>query len=407
MASLSGIFPCDVVVEILARLPARSVIQFRRVSKSWRSLLSGQYFATMWLNRSGSSLLVLPLEWDNRDECSLVFENVTIGRRHLMLPVSNQWLSLSLVGSSGDGSLICLAGLSYVRQGTSKVSIILWKPFRDEVRFLSQHGYIYCNHRSLCSESQLLGYSSGCCNQYQVHGFGYVPNAQDYKIVRITYSRGGAAAAPIRPWHIEVYSLGQNKWTSHGRPSFTWMIRGNSRAYVNGAAHWLAAPTEEALYDSIVAFGLEEESFRRVFPLPRTGYLSQFSLHARGKATLSVLHGSLALIAFTLWNREECGIWVMGKYGVDTSWTKQHHIVLPMGATCRAALGLTWHDKIVLRMVDERLVYFDLQGVQITEVGVEIDANESSFDVIDLGRGNPTLRNQGDPGFPLPMLDLE
>ncbi|KAL3745388.1 hypothetical protein ACJRO7_014487 [Eucalyptus globulus] len=407
MASLSSIFPCNVVIEILAYLPARSLARFRCVSKSWRSLLSEKYFLTMWLNRSGTSLLVVPLEWDIRDKCSLVFENVSIGRENLRLPVGNDWVSLSVVGSSSDGALICLTGLSFVRRNASKLAVILWSPFTGEVKTLSHHDYIYCHERPLCSESQAQGYSSGCCVRYHVHGFGYAPNARDYKIVRITYSRGVArrAVASIRPSNVEVYSLGRDKWTSLGRPNFTRTIRGNSRAFINGAAHWLAAPREDAPYNSIVAFGMEEESFKQVMRLPRKRNISQYSLHSRGKATLAVSCGSLALIAFTVWDREVCGIWVMKEYGVASSWTKQHHIVLPIGLTCRAALGLTGNGKIVLRMVDESLVCCDLGDKQISEVGIGGEGTESSFDVIDLGRGNPSLRNQVGGGSPLTMLN--
>ncbi|XP_030534116.1 F-box protein At3g07870-like [Rhodamnia argentea] len=286
MALLSGVFPSIVMVEILACLPARSPVQFRCVSKSWRSLLSEPYFMMMWLNRSATSL---------------------------------------------------------------------------------------------------LGYNSRCCNKYLVHGFGYEPNAWDCKVVRITYSRGFArpADSPIRPWLVEVYSVGKDTWTSLGRPNFTWMIHGNSRAFVNGSTHWLAAPTKDAPYDSIVAFHMEKESFGEVIQLPQLENLSQFSLNPRGKATLSVSFGSLALIAFSLWNREESGIWVMEEHGVANTWTKQHHIVLPIGSTVQAALGLPKHGKILLRTVDEKLVCCDVEDAQISEIGIQGGHPESSFDVIE------------------------
>ncbi|XP_030467295.1 F-box protein At3g07870-like [Syzygium oleosum] len=396
MESLSGIIPSNVMVEILACLPARSLIRFRCVSKSWRSLLSEPFFVTMWLNRSGTSLLVVPLEWENRDQCSLVFENVSIGMKNLNLPVGDKWISVSVIGSSRDGSLICLTGLSYTRRRASKQAIILWSPFTGEVKALGNKGCVHCHRWPVCTESLIQGYNSACCNQYLVHGFGYELNARDYKVVRITYSRGVVREddSPIRPWLVEVYSLRSDTWKSLGRPSFTWTVRGNSRAFVNGSAHWLAAPTADAPYNSIVAFDMKEEAFGEVIELPRLENLLQFSLNPRGKATLSVSHGSLALIAFGIWNREECGIWVMKEYGVVESWTKQHHIVLPIGSTVRAALGLTGRGKMLLRMVDEKLMCCDVEDMQISEVGIQGRGAESSFDVIDLGGGDPTLRNQ-------------
>ncbi|XP_030467296.1 putative F-box protein At3g22650 [Syzygium oleosum] len=281
MDSLSGIFPSNVIVEILACLPARSLVRCRCVSKSWRSLLSEPYFVTKWLNRSGTSLLVVPLKWENRDECSLVFENVSIGKENLRLPLGNIWFSLSVVGSSSDGALICLTGLSYVSHRSSNQTVILWSPFTGKVKALGYEDYIYCHHRPYCSESLIQGYNSGCCSHYDVHGFGYEPNARDYKVVRITYSGGVGRRAeyPLTPRRVEVYSLRRDAWTSLSIPDFTWTIRGNSRAFVNGSAHWLAGPTEDAPYDSIVAFSMEEESFGEVIKLPQMEDLSQFSLN--------------------------------------------------------------------------------------------------------------------------------
>ncbi|KAF8034332.1 hypothetical protein BT93_C0586 [Corymbia citriodora subsp. variegata] len=407
MESLSGTIPSNIMVEILACLPARSLARFRCVAKSWRSLLSEPYFLTMWMNRTGTSLLVVPLEFENRDQCSLVFENVTFGKKTLTLPLEEIWFSNSVIGSSGDGALVCLTGLSYTRHRASKQAVILWSPFTGEVNVLGNKGCVHCRRWPVCTESLIQGYNSACCHQYLVHGFGYEPSAGEYKVVRITYSHGigRQADTPIQPWLVEVYSLGSDTWKNLGRPDFTWTVRGNSRAFVNGAMHWLASPTVDAPYNSIAAFDMREEAFREVMELPRSEDLSQFSLNPRGKVTLSVLRGSLALIAFGIWNREECGIWVMKEYGVAESWTKQHHIVLPVGSTVRAALGLTGNGKLLLRMVDEKLVYCDVEDGQISEVGIQGGGIDSCFDVIDLGRGDATLRNQAGGSSMLTMLN--
>ncbi|KAI6681453.1 hypothetical protein NL676_035334 [Syzygium grande] len=409
MELLSDILPSSVMVKILACLPARSLVRFRCVSKSWHSLLSDPYFVKMWMNRSGTSLLVVPLEWKNRDQCSLVFENVSIGKKNMELPFGKRWFSLSVVGSSDDGALICLTGLSYERHHESKQAVILWRPFTGEFKALGNEGGVHCRRWPVCTESLVQGNNLACCHQYLVHGFGYEPNALDYKIMRITYSDGGVrqAYSLVRPWHVEVYSLGKGTWKSLGRPNFTWMVRGNSRAFVNGSLHWLAAPAAEAPYDSIVAFNMREESFGEVIELPQLANLWHFSLKPRGKVTLSVSRGSLALIAFGQWNQEECGIWVMKEYGEAKSWIMQHHIVLPNGSAIRAALGFTGHGKILLRMADEKLVCCDVEDMQISEVGIQGDGPESSFDVIDLGGADPTVGNQVGQGSPLTKLNLQ
>ncbi|KAI6681449.1 hypothetical protein NL676_035330 [Syzygium grande] len=97
----------------------------------------------------------------------------------------------------------------------------------------------------------------------------------------------------------------------------------------------------------------------------------------------------------------------MKEYGVAESWTKQHHIVLPIRSTTRAALGLTEHGKILLRMTDEKLVCCDVEDMQISEVGIWGDGPESSFDVIDLGGADPTLWNQAGRGSMSTTINLQ
>ncbi|KAF8034330.1 hypothetical protein BT93_C0584 [Corymbia citriodora subsp. variegata] len=409
--SLSGILPTDVMLKILACLPARSLVRFRCVSKPWRSLLSDPFFVTMWMSRSGTTILVVPLEWGNRDQCCLVYENVYIGMKTLKLPFGNRWFSLSVVGSSSDGALICLTGLSYSRRHESKQGVILWSPYMGEIKALGNDGFVQCRRWPVCTQSLVQGDNTACCHRYAVHGFGYEPNARDYKVVRITYWYGDAAGQVYtltRPWHVEVYSLGRDAWKSLGRPNFTATVRGNSRAFVNGSAHWLAAPCASATYNSIVAFNMEDESFGEFIGLPRSGDLAQYCLFPRGKATLSVSRGHLALIAFheCIWG--ECGVWVMKEYGVAESWTKQHRIVLPVGsAAVQAALGLTGRGKMLLRMADEKLVCCDAEDMEICEVGIQGGGRDSSFDVIDLEGADPTLGNQAGGSSMLTIPNLE
>ncbi|CAH8254087.1 unnamed protein product [Arabidopsis lyrata] len=50
----SDSIPIDLILEILSRLPAKSIQRFRCVSKLWKSMLSQSYFTELFLNKSSS-----------------------------------------------------------------------------------------------------------------------------------------------------------------------------------------------------------------------------------------------------------------------------------------------------------------------------------------------------------------
>ncbi|KAI3442135.1 uncharacterized protein J3R85_001449 [Psidium guajava] len=170
--SLSGILPSDLMVKITACLPTWSLIPFRCVYKSWHSFLSKPYFMTTWMNRCGTTLLVVPLEWVNRNQYSLVSDHGSMGMKNLKLPSGNRCFSLSLVCLSNDGAITCLTGLSYVRGRERSKAVILWSPFTGEIKALGNQGCVQCHRWPVCTESLVQGSNLACFKQYLVHGFG-------------------------------------------------------------------------------------------------------------------------------------------------------------------------------------------------------------------------------------------
>ncbi|XP_023644419.1 putative F-box protein At1g30920 [Capsella rubella] len=55
----SDFIPIDLILEILSRLPAKSIAKFHCVSKLWRSLLCKPYFTELFMTRSSSRLRLL------------------------------------------------------------------------------------------------------------------------------------------------------------------------------------------------------------------------------------------------------------------------------------------------------------------------------------------------------------
>ncbi|XP_071713368.1 putative F-box protein At4g29970 [Rutidosis leptorrhynchoides] len=92
-------FPIEIIQEIMSRLPVKSILQFRSVSKPWLSLISDPSFTKLHLNRSTAShriaLLITAYDTQNQEECHLLSVEPAGGAlTHLMS------LSISTASSS-------------------------------------------------------------------------------------------------------------------------------------------------------------------------------------------------------------------------------------------------------------------------------------------------------------------
>lgn len=178
---------------------------------------------------------------------------------------------------------------------------------------------------------------------YSLHGFGYEPWTNDFKVVAVSaprrvvggfnYFRGGD--------QVGVYSLRSNSWRTMEMPDlFSCLVDDSSalitfprtRTYsvvIGGSIHWLLGFGTQSNLDSvaIVAFDLSTEEFKRIAPP-----MSVPAVHIESIYNLS---GCLSLLAFGEPGLAE--IWIMEKYGATAadSWTKHlsvdlvTHLVLP------------------------------------------------------------------------------
>ncbi|GMP76920.1 hypothetical protein CsSME_00033389 [Camellia sinensis var. sinensis] len=64
-------FPDEILVEVLLRLPVKSLCRIRCVSKPWLSLISDHHFIKTYLNRNTNELEQLILILDFSDFCSV------------------------------------------------------------------------------------------------------------------------------------------------------------------------------------------------------------------------------------------------------------------------------------------------------------------------------------------------
>ncbi|GKU97525.1 hypothetical protein SLEP1_g10667 [Rubroshorea leprosula] len=186
-------FPIDHIGDIPCRLPVKSLVRFKSLSRPWHSLMDDPCFVGSHLKHAtetnrGSKLITRFLsELDLL--CAEDLDSLGTGNLvKLGLPTKNNWSEcISLLGSCNG--LICLGDCE---------NLILWNKLTGEYRNVG------LPPGALNQEQKLLPFRS--------HGFGYDSKNDDYKIMGIVdyYSKGYV----FRRHEIKVYSLRNNTWKS-------------------------------------------------------------------------------------------------------------------------------------------------------------------------------------------------
>ncbi|KAM3697495.1 hypothetical protein ACJW31_06G116600 [Castanea mollissima] len=371
---MSDYLPNEVIIDILKRLPADSLIRCRCVCKSWYSLISTPHFITTHLNFNLSKpktqhqllfrhydlnlrkhritlhssndpfprdhfskylnysdpailmrLLCLDLEVENKggffaypsDFIELDCSHESINQISTIVGSSKGQMS-TIVGSSNG--LLCLSHL--LRNDSQYQDLyVLWNPSIHKEIFLPVRLHSH-RHYALA------------------HGFGYDPATDDYKLVRVVYIDG------IVPPQVEMYTLRSGVWRYLTGPGPANVIADHTLSvFTNGVVHWLAqTPNDEGnIRNVIVVFDIGHEVFDEM-PVPK-------SLEGMEHLNMEVgvVDGLLALFpcngsGWDLEGEESYSIWVMREYGVVESWTKLFDIDVKV----RRVVGFTKNGKVLV-----------------------------------------------------------
>ncbi|CAL5406765.1 unnamed protein product [Camellia sinensis] len=296
--------------------------------KSWRSLISTPSFITSHLNHStiAFNLILLRHCSHRKERLSLHFNNQTFPKfLDLNCPSSARFKYYFRIVGSCSG-LLCLTDDCF--------------------------GYQY--HHSLEPFDSPL--SPFMCPM--------LPLNQLSLLCVISYlgSENGFRVSPI----VEIYALGERSWRDFdgvvprfGLVNYFW-----SQAYLNGKVHWvsykLIDPVTRGRF--VLFFYLGNEVFREI-ELP----LSLVHQFPRNMLTAIVGESLSALQYDSLIYSKSCTLWVMKKYGVVGSWSKQYTIDLD--GRLVLTLGLRKNGEMLLGMGRE-LVSYDFESQEITNLGV-------------------------------------
>ncbi|XP_061368795.1 F-box/kelch-repeat protein At3g06240-like [Gastrolobium bilobum] len=299
--NLTLTLPDDMIVQILLKLPVRSLLRFKCVSKSWLCLISDPQFAKSHFDLAAAPTHRLFVKYDSFrvsiDLEALFHDDSFLVQLASPFPLSLHNSNFRIMGSCRGFIL-----LRFYYQ------FIIWNPstgFHKGIPF--SRPYSMCEF--LC-------------------GFGYDAATDDYLVITIMpLPESGLSKVATG---MEFFSLKTNSWNRIEGINYPFSVVDDEVSsafkvglFLNGALHWFDFCSSLDVIDKIISFDLTERTLSEI-PLP---YDLAKTLDV-GAYNLTVNGGCLSLCncRATYWSTGECEamveIWTMKEYKVQSSWTK-------------------------------------------------------------------------------------
>ncbi|KAK8671250.1 hypothetical protein V6N13_037850 [Hibiscus sabdariffa] len=273
------IFPDEVILQILARLPVKPLFKTKTVCKLWYRLVSDKYFVKLYNEVSAKNPMVLVETWvPFESKSSLICVDYLRGVSEVSLDFLKDRVK---VRASCNGLLCCSSiphkGVYYVCNPLTRVSKLL--PRSRETRFYPD------------GEATLVGFACDVSrNKFNVVLAGY----------HRTFGH-----RPDGTFICLIFDSDSNSWrkfVSHRDDQFKHMNK-NQVVFVDGALHWLAGNCSY-----ILALDLDYDVWRKI-SLP-----DEVSYGTGNRVYLLDSSGCLSLIQISdAWMK----IWVMEDYGKE------------------------------------------------------------------------------------------
>ncbi|KAK4259398.1 hypothetical protein QN277_005736 [Acacia crassicarpa] len=336
----------EIIINILKRLPAKSLIRFQCVSKHWKSLIKNPSFTAEHLDHSTHQNPCLLFEAIDRRTLNLHLLDCEMQLRRAPNHPLLDYLKRGWVIGSSNG-LLCI-DISMV-DCISHHSLLLYNPAIREIRQVP----------------------TTCTDFHGFVGFGFSPIVDDYKIVKIYVDE----AYDVEK--VEVYSLRTGSWKGLELGILNGACVNSERFTANGAIFWFGFKRDLLGRNGdpvIISFDIAMEVFTllpRPALVPRS-YQNRLATYENKLALLSC-YGIRNYESFfiELWVMEE----VVAPSGGRWSWTKKYtsnpypHFVRPM---------TIWKNEIVCKISTARgrendnpnTVLFNLTTRESTELAV-------------------------------------
>ncbi|KAM5563437.1 F-box protein [Rosa sericea] len=318
----------SVVVEILSKLPLKSIYRFRCVSKEWNALTRTSYFLDRQRLYSSRRLLLISssslADQKPAGISLLADEETALSSLNIpFLPNDARW-DLDLVGSS-NGLVCCTKFLDGALLAT-----IVWNPTTTEFQY---------HPLPLVEELENATY-------HPLIGFDFMHTTSVYKLVAVDPYSSDDPDDPLKlGFQAEVFTQNTPSWrrveSGLGIASCKMCYTTQSLT-LNGVLYWLVEHTSNGF--AVVSFSLHDEAFNDICKsLPEEiRYVSDSSL----LPTLVSWRNSLAVLGVD--QGDNLVLWVDGTADQESDWIEQMRIRWP--SLCEGSWLLlrgVWKDQFV------------------------------------------------------------
>ncbi|EOY06276.1 hypothetical protein QUC31_016351 [Theobroma cacao] len=281
--------PHDILDEILSRLPVKSLVRFKSVSKSWSRFISSPPFTRNHYRRASSpdpeitalKILISKPDGFRFIDCEPSRLPVPVRFRFPQTRTRDIHDHVRFFGSCHG--LVCL-GIGNPRH------LVLWNPSTGDSKTLPD----YYKVLSVPAMRNCFG------------GLGYDPSCDDYKVILTDNSR------------LLIFSLRKNSWRNMRVRNGTGVL--TNGVYSNGALYWKNYGEER-----IFGFDLKSE---RLYEMPQPDLVNDDAFYFHTGSLFGVGERLCVACRKPITNDLRGGIefWVSMKPGVKESWTKIHRM---------------------------------------------------------------------------------
>ncbi|CAN1250672.1 F-box/kelch-repeat protein At3g06240 [Linum perenne] len=298
--------PEEIVIDILTRLPIKSILRFKSVSKLWSTLSTNPHFTAAHLRRSSSTNPLFIVQHDTPGDfrTSIFDANFTVLQHDLPMPENRlDYGSPSILGSCNG--LLCIEFCSDY--------ILLWNPatklFRQVPSFNLKSPFTHLTRFVPIGERT---------------GFGFNSEIEDYKLVKFAmfYYKDRRSEDQMIWDGLEVKAV-VFSWKT-----WSWKIlkdahipaaKYDNQVAANGHLYWIGS-RDGMMTDFVLEFNFVNDSFRTIewsddHHLGRERMMNRLDMNTR----IAVIKSYLDL---SVYNEDSFEVLVIGENGIDVKGSK-------------------------------------------------------------------------------------